>query len=820
MPAPFTPAQWVPVSSAARCPICGHDSWCGVDAVDGTVRCKRTPSDRSAHGADGEAWLHGGHGEAAAAVIAAAPAPVTDRPVVDWAAKHRANVVRIDPTLVAELADKLGIEAAALVDLGVGWNGHGCYTFPMRGVDGAICGLRTRNRETGEKKAAKYCTLGIIRREAPDDGLLLVGEGETDAAAALSKGLDAIGVPGAGQCAEAVAAWSRGRDIVIVADVDTGERNRGVGERGAEKIAAACARPGAAASVRIITPPAPHKDLRAWFNAGATRDDVLAAIAAAPTIASSSTTTATTVSPITAPTPTASITGPALALVSPRLENGLLSRRPPPRDYLLRSPDRADGQPAAPRHGEGAIPAGIVAMLASEGGIGKTYLLLLLAVCCITGRPWLGFHVDAEHVGQRVLLVLAEETLREVWRRLWAICEALGLPDDERRLVERQLWIYPMAGRPCAIADYTSAPAGPDGAGGGRELSTTDEFEVLANTLLGVTENAASPPKWSLVGLDPLARLAPDAETANPLATNAIQACERLVELSSGALVLVAHHSSKVARRAEAVDARGVSALTDAVRLLLTLNVTKDGHVRLVQEKSNYSAPRDPVVLVRDQDGVLRRATDAELQVATEATATNRASEVEADARLVVDAIRAKAAEGKSSNAQDIIATWARVQASRARKAVAYALSEKWIVQPAYRGPYLIAPDGPRDGGDGGTSGGDRAAGDQDSHTHKGVPKGRRDGSPRLLTQQDCRPASRSPGTVPDGGTSATLDDGRREQPTGASLEAVGSIGKHSEAGSSDSADQTPSLDAGRTKKGKRRAPRRRSSRTGTGGAP
>jgi hypothetical protein len=238
-----------------------------IASTDGTVLCMREESDRPVKNGAGDGWLHRPDGSRPL------PRPKPAKPKVarDWRAIAANYTTAIDQATVARLAEQLGVDPIALRELGVGWNGND-WTFPMYAADGQVCGFRRRTRD-GEKFAADGCSLGIIRRERPDDGLLLVCEGESDTAAALTLGFDAIGVPGQGQCGAAVAAWARGRDVVIVGDADKSGRD------GAAKIAKAIA--GTAKSVLTIEPPDGTKDLRVWLRAGAIRADVEAAIEAA-----------------------------------------------------------------------------------------------------------------------------------------------------------------------------------------------------------------------------------------------------------------------------------------------------------------------------------------------------------------------------------------------------------------------------------------------------------------------------------------------------------------------------------------------------------
>jgi DNA primase len=93
-----------------------------------------------------------------------------------------------------------------------------------------------------------------------------VCEGPTDAAALLSVGLDAVGVPSAGGAVDLVVALARRvkpTEVVIVADADD------AGQRGAERLRDALV---IVAPVRIMNPPKGLKDSRAWVCSGCDRE--------------------------------------------------------------------------------------------------------------------------------------------------------------------------------------------------------------------------------------------------------------------------------------------------------------------------------------------------------------------------------------------------------------------------------------------------------------------------------------------------------------------------------------------------------------------
>jgi hypothetical protein len=110
----------------------------------------------------------------------------------------------------------------------------------------------------------------FIPRDLTGRGRLLVCEGPTDTAAALTLGFDAIGRPSCEGSVETLAAWLGRRrydETVILADNDE------PGLRGALKLAAAlpCAH-------RIAVPPC--KDIREWLRQGTTPVEVAGVLGA------------------------------------------------------------------------------------------------------------------------------------------------------------------------------------------------------------------------------------------------------------------------------------------------------------------------------------------------------------------------------------------------------------------------------------------------------------------------------------------------------------------------------------------------------------
>jgi hypothetical protein len=176
------------------------------------------------------------------------------------------------PDALEHVAGLLGLPSGALERLGVGWSpSHQATTWPMRDADGNVIGIRLRCPRTARKWAFTGSAAGLVfdplamSKRAPG-GRVWFAEGPTDAAALLSVGLDAIGVPSAGGAVDLVVALARRvkpAEVVIVADADD------AGQRGAERLRDALL---IVSTVRIVSPPKGLKDSRVWVCSGFDRE--------------------------------------------------------------------------------------------------------------------------------------------------------------------------------------------------------------------------------------------------------------------------------------------------------------------------------------------------------------------------------------------------------------------------------------------------------------------------------------------------------------------------------------------------------------------
>jgi len=245
-----------------------------------------------------------------------------------------------------------GLDPGAWAAIGATRSGR-AWIIPERDTDGETIGESLRldgggkRMRPGSRRGLTYAApLDPYAGSSPTDPILIV-EGASDAAAGHMLGMATIGRPSATGGADLLRALLAGRHVAIV-----GENDSGAGRAGAEKIAAELA--GVAASVRVVYPPTDAKDLRAWLIAGATRDDILAAVAEA--------------EPVEPDPPPADDAPPRSAPV------------------LLRM---SDIEPAAIRWlWPGRIPLGRMTLLVGRPGDGKSFLSSYLAANVSRGRPW------------------------------------------------------------------------------------------------------------------------------------------------------------------------------------------------------------------------------------------------------------------------------------------------------------------------------------------------------------------------------------------------------------------------------------------------
>ena len=257
-------SNWHNVSRREPCPVCHKPDWCTISNDGAMCVCRRVESDRPAR--SGVGWIHrlGVDNRCRCRMESKTSILHLDTtPTPDFAAIHAAFDGH--PDMQEGLAFGLGLDGASFAALDVRYDAaKECMSFPMRNPQGEITGLRYRQLTTGRKWSEKGSRDGLFMPREPErTEHLVITEGPTDTAAALSLGLNAVGrsscLSGVPLVRDLVHARQI-RRVTIVADHDR------PGMDGAHRLAAALP-----VLSRILVPPEGIKDMRDWYRQGLTR---------------------------------------------------------------------------------------------------------------------------------------------------------------------------------------------------------------------------------------------------------------------------------------------------------------------------------------------------------------------------------------------------------------------------------------------------------------------------------------------------------------------------------------------------------------------
>jgi hypothetical protein len=260
-------------------------------------------------------------------------------------------------------------------------------------------------------------------------------------------------------------------------------------------------------------------------------------------------------------------------------------------------------------------PRGEIFALVAHGGTGKGYASLELAVCTALALPWFGVF-NIEHPGH-VAVMTGEDSFAEVKRRIWKICNQFVLNREQRNKVSECVHVLPLLGLSASLVEQDPLT---------RSVRRTEFYAELVRCM--ITE--APKDGFAAVIIDPLSRLAGEAETSNHLATQFVSAIEEMVtKLPGNPSMLPCHHANMSSARQGKAESRGVSGLHDGWRGEFTLTATRTESglegVQFSCTKNNHGYRFRPMWLVRcvdeldakdhvisEQVGVLRPASDAE----------------------------------------------------------------------------------------------------------------------------------------------------------------------------------------------------------------
>ena len=239
-------SDWKSVSREKPCPVCGKPDWCRVADGDRLVTCKRSTASAGryqlvklapAGGAvfrldDGlTGWIHQPR------LVVTKPQKAIakpDRPVL-WGDQAK-GWQQAAGNQVQLLADQLGVSVASLRSQGCGWDdSRHCWTFPARDGDGQVIGIAQRLQKPRLNREGKTITKAMVTGSrqglffdpsawSQGSGPILLVEGPTDTAAAVTMGLAAVGRPsnrgGIDHLAQLLRGIPADRPVVVVGEND------------------------------------------------------------------------------------------------------------------------------------------------------------------------------------------------------------------------------------------------------------------------------------------------------------------------------------------------------------------------------------------------------------------------------------------------------------------------------------------------------------------------------------------------------------------------------------------------------------------------
>ena len=278
-----------------------------------------------------------------------------------------------------------------------------------------------------------------------------------------------------------------------------------------------------------------------------------------------------------------------------------------------------------------------VGVVSATGGMGKTTLVLWMAIHIAIGRDVFGHKVLRPGP---VLFVTGEDNRQIFHHRLWHLCKSLDLTDGEKQLVAKNIYVEDVSTRVARLAEA-------DAHG---NLSPTD----LVDRLVAAYGALA----LSLVVLDPLISFSPGERFVNDGAQSLIIQARRLCNRLNASVLLVNHVSKEHAQGNEAKQhaGRGGTAIGDGCRFEYELRrVTGSdlkiippelldpgtAHALYVHKLSHGPRPELPYLFVRRGFGMVWvEAADQSQEAQEERRAQEARRQMDADIEKLVAYVR------------------------------------------------------------------------------------------------------------------------------------------------------------------------------------
>jgi RecA-family ATPase len=235
-------------------------------------------------------------------------------------------------------------------------------------------------------------------------------------------------------------------------------------------------------------------------------------------------------------------------------------------------------------------------LITAQGGTGKTYLALQLAVSYATGQVLIPpFRPRGRG---RVALFLGEDGQVPIAQRLKAIAKVCDVPlaDIQQAIDSKHLWI--ITAQASALATY-----------GNDRAANSPAYKTIVKELAQ---------DYDMIVVDPwLAWSGLGNENDNAVANQAANVAISLAKETDAAVVFLHHVAKGSGVPGAGQSGRGASALSDAARFIINLVrfslSTNDKEkeeqlrkwVKLTFEKNSYGALSEPIYLSREDGGAL-----------------------------------------------------------------------------------------------------------------------------------------------------------------------------------------------------------------------
>lgn len=252
-------------------------------------------------------------------------------------------------------------------------------------------------------------------------------------------------------------------------------------------------------------------------------------------------------------------------------------------EYIMPHPNEADPEE------DWIIPGlchGMVALLIGSGGTGKSTLAMELGMCVSTGHNIFNDIPTSRHGAVRLLFLEDSRDIVQTRNNRIAryfLKQNFTIPDNCSLYSSHSL-----AGENLYLMDS-------------RGNHIVDNIEKLTRFCRNK----------KLVLIDPMKKLH-NFDENNSSTADELMGILQDIAIETDCAILVVHHVSKNATRNKQdhlQDAvRGSSAFNDAARLVLNLrqyNETDDNKLELIWSKHNYIGAREPVKLLRTEEGVI-----------------------------------------------------------------------------------------------------------------------------------------------------------------------------------------------------------------------